>query len=59
MFVPNFKILGAVVPEESVTKTFIGEEENGETKGMISIRMLNPSYTIQMSYPMFYKIPKS
>ena len=27
MFVLNFKILGAVVPEKSLTKTFIGEEE--------------------------------
>ena len=27
MFVQNFKILDAVVPEKSVTKNFIGEKE--------------------------------
>ena len=27
MFVQNFKILGAVVPEKSVMKNFIGEKE--------------------------------
>ena len=33
MYVPNFKILGAVVPEKSSTKTFIGEKEKWTNKG--------------------------
>ena len=46
MFVQNFKILGAVVPEKSLTKTFIGEKEkNGQKKGTINIRMLILSNT--------------
>ena len=33
MFIRNFKILGAVVPEKSLTKTFIGEKEKRTNKG--------------------------
>ena len=33
MFVPNFKILGAIVPEKSVTKYFIEEKEKWTNKG--------------------------
>ena len=33
MFVPNFKILGEVVPEKSSTKHFIGEKEKWTNKG--------------------------
>ena len=40
MFVQNFKILGAVVPEKYLTKDLIGEKEkNGQIKGMISMEM--------------------
>ena len=48
MFVRNFKILGTVVLEKSLTKHLIGERENGQIKGMISIRMLIFSFTIQV-----------
>ena len=43
MFVPNFKIVGEIVAETSVMK-------HGQIKGMISMRMLNFSYTIQCLY---------
>ena len=33
MFVPNFKILGAVVPKKSLTKSVIGEKEKWTNKG--------------------------
>ena len=33
MFVPNFKILGAVVPEKSLTKICIEEKEKWINKG--------------------------
>ena len=33
MFVPNFKILGAIVPEKSLTKKNIGEKEKWINKG--------------------------
>ena len=49
MFVRNLKILGevgAVFPEKSLTKNFIGEK-NGQIKGMISMMILILSYTIQ------------
>ena len=32
MLVPNFKILGGVVPEKSVAKNFIGEKKYGQKK---------------------------
>ena len=52
--IPNvctkFQILGAVIPEKSLTKHFIGEK-NGQLKGMISTRMLILSYTIQVGVP--------
>ena len=47
MFVPNFKILGEVVPEKSVTKNYLMERKNEQIKGMISMRVLILSYTIQ------------
>ena len=46
MFIRKFEILGTVVvPEKSLAKTFIGE--NGQIKGMVIMRMLILSYTIQ------------
>ena len=33
MFLPDFNILGTVIPETSVTKHFIGEKENWTNKG--------------------------
>ena len=50
MFVPNFKILDEVVPEKSVTKNF-EKKKNGQIKGMLSMRMQNLSYTIQVVIP--------
>ena len=38
---------GAVVPEKSLMKYFIGEKKNGQIKGMICMRMLSLSYIIQ------------
>ena len=43
----NFKILGEAVAEKSVTKNFIEKKTKGQIKGMISMRMMNLSYTIQ------------
>ena len=51
MFVPKFKITGAVAPEKFLTKNFIGEKENGQIEGMISMRMPILSYTIQVIVP--------
>ena len=33
MFIPNFKILGTVVPKKSLTKHFTGEKEKWTNKG--------------------------
>ena len=33
MFVPNFKILGQVVPEKSLTENFVREKEKWTYKG--------------------------
>ena len=49
MFVLYFKILGAVVPEKSLTKTILEQRKNGQIKGTINVRML--SYMIQVVVP--------
>ena len=46
MFIRNFKILGEVVIEKSLTKYFIGEKKDGQIKGKINMRIL-------LSYPIF------
>ena len=46
MFIRNFKILGEVIIEKSLTKYFIGEKKDGQIKGKINMRML-------LSYPIF------
>ena len=48
MFVQSFKILGAIVPEKSLTKNIyvLEKKKNGQIKAMISKRMLLLSYTI-------------
>ena len=54
VFVPKFKILGAVVPEKSLTKkkkNILEKKKNGQVKGMISMRMLILSYTMQVVLP--------
>ena len=54
MFIRNFKILGAVVPEKSLTKILLEKKKNGQIKGMIGMRMLILSYTIQQVIPNVY-----
>ena len=48
MFVPIFKIVGEVIAEKSVMKILFETKENGQIKGMISMRMLNLSYTMKV-----------
>ena len=47
MFVQNFKFLGAVVPEKSLTKKILEKKKNGQIKRIISMRMLSLSNTVQ------------
>ena len=47
----KLKTLALIGPEKYVTKTFTGEKENGQMKGMVSMRMLILSYTIQEVIP--------
>ena len=61
MFVPNFKILGQVVPEKSLTKIFIFitwseriGKKNGQIKGLIKNMWLILCYTIQLIIPDVY-----
>ena len=42
-----YKILGAAVPEKSLTKKLLENKKNGQIKTMVSMRMLSLSYTIQ------------
>ena len=56
MFVQNFKILGRVVPEKSLTKNFIGEKKDGQIKEMISMMILILFYTIQLVIPDISKL---
>ena len=51
MFVQIYKILGAGVPEESMTKMLLEKMKNGQIKGMINMRVLSLSYTIQVEVP--------
>ena len=44
-FVPNYKILGAVVPEKSLTKKNLERKKNEEIKGQISSSSLILVYT--------------
>ena len=54
MFVPNFNILGEVVPEKSVTKILLEKKKNGQIKGVISMRMLNLSYNfVDANFPKY------
>ena len=48
MFIRNLKILGAAVPEKSDEKFYWRKRKKGQIKGMISMRMLILSYTIQV-----------
>ena len=45
MFVPNFKILGQVVAEKSLTKKFFGKKEKWTNKGT------DKPYTVQLVIP--------
>ena len=51
MFVPNFKILGTVVPEKSLTKNKIGKKEKWTNKGTDKPYVADSQYNL--SYPMF------
>ena len=44
----NLKTLALTGAEKSVMKNLLGEKENGQIKGMISMNMLILSYTIQV-----------
>ena len=49
MFVLNFKLLGVVVPEKSLTKQLLEKKKNGHIKKMVNMRMLILSYTIRVA----------
>ena len=51
MFIPNFKIVGEVVAEKYVQKILFEKKKSGQIKGMINMRMLNLSYTIEVVIP--------
>ena len=51
MFVPIFKIVGEVIAEKSVMKIVFEKKKNGQIKGIISMKMLNFSYTMQVGIP--------
>ena len=51
MCIQNLKTLALIDAEKSVTEIFIGEKENGQIKGMIHMRRLILSYTIQQVIP--------
>ena len=46
-FVPNFKILGQVVPEKSLTENFVREKEKWTNKGTDKNMWLVLCYTVQ------------
>ena len=48
MFVPNFKILLAVVPVKPLTKMLLEKKKNGQTNGMISMSTPILSHTMQV-----------
>ena len=50
MFVPQLKILCAAVPDKSLLKNLV-KKNNGQIQGMISMRMVIFSYTIQQVIP--------
>ena len=48
------KTLALLAVQKSVTKNILDEKKNGQIKGMISLRMLILSYTIQQVIPNVY-----
>ena len=51
MFVQNFKNLCAVVPEKFLTTNLLEKKKSRQIKGMINMRMLILSNTIQQVIP--------
>ena len=60
MFVPNFKILSAVVPEKSLTKKSLHTDTDRQTDRQINLFMekdknyISPIYFVRQGYTIMY-----